>query len=168
MRISDWSSDVCSSELPDGGKGLLVSTLASYDEYQHHRAWTWEHQALVRARFVAGDVSLGDAWRAIRGDTLGRPRGAAALREDVDAMRRRMRSELDRSDASGFDLKQGEGGLVDLEFALQYLVLRDGAQSPSLLRPRDTPGLIDACAAAGVVGEDTANDQNGSAPCRAR
>src|SRR3546814_7011754 len=130
MRISDWSSDVCSSELPDGGKGLLVSTLASYDEYQHHRAWTWEHQALVRARFVAGDVSLGDAWRAIRGDTLGRPRGAAALREDVDAMRRRMRSELDRSDASGFDLKQGEGGLVDLEFALQYLVLRDGAQSP--------------------------------------
>src|SRR3546814_16419484 len=61
------------------------------------------------------------------------------FRSDVDAMRRRMRSELDRSDASGFDLKQGEGGLVDLEFALQYLVLRDGAQSPSLLRPRDTP-----------------------------
>src|SRR3546814_16962619 len=72
-------------------------------------------------------------------------------------MRRRMRSELDRSDASGFDLKQGEGGLVDLEFALQYLVLRDGAQSPSLLRPRDTPGLIDACAAAGVFDEDIAN-----------
>src|SRR5690606_3246477 len=58
---------------PDGGKGLLVSTLASYDEYQHHRAWTWEHQALVRARFVAGDASLGEAWRAIRDDTLGRP-----------------------------------------------------------------------------------------------
>src|SRR3546814_13044766 len=72
-------------------------------------------------------------------------------------MRRRMRSELDRSDASGFDLKQGEGGLADLEFALQYLVLRDGAQSPSLLRPRDTPGLIDACAEAGVFDEDIAN-----------
>src|SRR3546814_16903152 len=68
-------------------------------------------------------------------------------------MRRRMRSELDRSDASGFDLKQGEGGLVDLEFALQYLVLRDGAQSPSPLRPRDTPGLIDACPQAGVFAE---------------
>src|SRR3546814_1548458 len=66
-------------------------------------------------------------------------------------------SDLDRSDASGFDLKQGEGGLVDLEFALQYLVLRDGAQSPSLLRPRDTPGLIDACAEAGVFDEDIAN-----------
>ena len=141
---------------PDGGKGLLVSTLASYDEYQHHRAWTWEHQALVRARFVAGDASLGDAWRAIRDDTLGRPRGAAALREDVDAMRRRMRAELDRSDAGGFDLKQGEGGLVDLEFLLQYLVLRDAAQAPSLLRPRDTPGLIDACAVAELLDADTA------------
>ncbi len=141
---------------PDGGKGLLVSTLASYDDYQHHRAWTWEHQALVRARFVAGDAPLGEAWRAIRDDTLGRPRGAAALREDVDAMRRRMRAELDRSDASGFDLKQGEGGLVDLEFLLQYLVLRDAAQTPSLLRPRDTPGLIDACAQAGLFDDDTA------------
>ncbi|HZW19114.1 MAG TPA: bifunctional [glutamate--ammonia ligase]-adenylyl-L-tyrosine phosphorylase/[glutamate--ammonia-ligase] adenylyltransferase [Luteimonas sp.] len=141
---------------PDGGKGLLVSTLASYDEYQHSRAWTWEHQALVRARFVAGDDTLGDAWRAIRGDTLGRPRGAAALRDDVDAMRRRMRAELDRSDAGGFDLKQGEGGLVDLEFLLQYLVLRDAAQTPSLLRPRDTPGLIDACAEAGLFDDDTA------------
>src|SRR3546814_4903527 len=79
-------------------------------------------------------------------------------------------SDLDRSDASGFDLKQGEGGLVDLEFALQYLVLRDGAQSPSLLRPRDTPGLIDACAEAGVFDEDIANAlreaQIGRASCR--
>ena len=141
---------------PDGGKGLLVSTLSSYDDYQHHRAWTWEHQALVRARFVAGDASLGDAWRAIRDDTLGRPRGGAALREDVDAMRRRMRAELDRSDAVGFDLKQGEGGLVDLEFLLQYLVLRDAAQSPLLLVPRDTPGLVDACIAAGALDEDIA------------
>src|SRR5690606_27642949 len=142
---------------PDGGKGLLVSTLSSYDDYQRHRAWTWEHQALVRARFVAGDATLGDAWRAIREGTLARPRGAAALREDVDAMRRRMRAELDRSDAAGFDLKQGEGGLVDLEFLLQYLVLRDAAQTPSLLRPRDTPGLIDACAQAGLFDRATAS-----------
>ncbi|MDN5781337.1 MAG: bifunctional [glutamate--ammonia ligase]-adenylyl-L-tyrosine phosphorylase/[glutamate--ammonia-ligase] adenylyltransferase, partial [Luteimonas sp.] len=141
---------------PDGGKGLLVSTLSSYDDYQRHRAWTWEHQALVRARFVAGDAPLGDAWRTLRDGTLGRPRGSAALREDVDAMRRRMRAELDRSDAAGFDLKQGEGGLVDLEFLLQYLVLRDAAQAPSLLRPRDTPGLVDACAAAGAFDEGTA------------
>jgi [glutamine synthetase] adenylyltransferase / [glutamine synthetase]-adenylyl-L-tyrosine phosphorylase len=141
---------------PDGGKGLLVSTLSSYDDYQRNRAWTWEHQALVRARCVAGDATLGDAWRAIRDETLARPRGGAALREDVDAMRRRMRAELDRSDASGFDLKQGEGGLVDLEFLLQYLVLRDAAQAPSLLQPRDTPGLIDACAAAAAFDDGTA------------
>src|SRR5690606_1626966 len=59
-------------------------------------------------------------------------------------------------DAGGFDLKQGEGGLVDLEFLLQYLVLRDAAQAPSLLRPRDTPGLVDACADAGLLDDDTA------------
>jgi glutamate-ammonia-ligase adenylyltransferase len=141
---------------PDGGKGLLVSTVSSYADYQRERAWTWEHQALVRARFVAGDAALGEAFARIRDDTLGRPRGAAALREDVDAMRRRMRAELDRSDAGGFDLKQGEGGLVDLEFLLQYLVLRDAASSPALLRPRDTPGLVAACAAAGAFDEATA------------
>ncbi|HVI58088.1 MAG TPA: bifunctional [glutamate--ammonia ligase]-adenylyl-L-tyrosine phosphorylase/[glutamate--ammonia-ligase] adenylyltransferase [Luteimonas sp.] len=141
---------------PDGGKGLLVSTVSSYADYQRQRAWTWEHQALVRARFVAGDAGLGEAFAAIRDGTLGQPRGAAALREDVASMRRRMRAELDRSDAAGFDLKQGEGGLVDLEFLLQCLVLREAASSPSLLRPRDTPGLIDACAAAGVLDDHTA------------
>src|SRR5690606_36869600 len=78
-------------------------------------------------------------------------------REDVDAIRRRMRAELDRRDAAGLDLKHGEGGLVDLEFLLQYLVLRDAAQTPSLLRPRDTPGLIDACAQAGLFDGATAS-----------
>ena len=141
---------------PDGGKGLLVSTLASYDEYQRNRAWTWEHQALVRARCVAGDDDLGAAFRAIRDETLARPRDVQVLRDDVVSMRRRMRGELDRSDAAGFDLKQGEGGLVDLEFLLQYLVLRDAAQHPALLAPRDTPRLIDATAATGAFDPATA------------
>jgi len=141
---------------PDGGQGLLVSTLASYDDYQRERAWTWEHQALVRARFVAGDAPLREAFERIRGETLGRPREEAKLREDVVSMRARMRAELDRGSEGRFDLKQGDGGLVDLEFLLQYLVLRDAAAHPALLLPRATPLLVDALAQAGALDADTA------------
>lgn len=147
---------------PDGGKGLLVSTLPSYDEYQRHRAWTWEHQALVRARCIAGNDGLCVAFRAIRDETLARDRDDARLRADVVSMRRRMRAELDRSSADGFDLKQGEGGLADLEFLLQYLVLRDAARHPQLLVPRDTPGLIDAASAAGSLDAATAAALHGA------
>jgi len=127
---------------PDGAKGLLVSSLASFSEYQRERAWTWEHQALVRARFVAGDATLGAAFEAVRAETLAKPRDTEKLSEEVSSMRTRMRAELDRSDAARFDLKQGEGGLVDLEFLLQFLVLRDSGMHPELLAPRDTPGLL--------------------------
>ena len=134
---------------PDGGKGLLVSSLASYAEYQRERAWTWEHQALVRARFVAGDTSLREVFERVRSETLARVRDDAALRGDVAGMRAKMRAELDRSNAERFDLKQGEGGLVDLEFLLQFLVLRHAAERPALLAPRATPLLIAALADAG-------------------
>ncbi len=140
---------------PDGAKGLLVSTLSSFDDYQRERAWTWEHQALVRVRGVAGEASLLDGFDAVRAVTLARPRDPATLRDDVVSMRRRMRAELDRSDAARFDLKQGVGGLVDLEFLLQYLVLREAATRPTLLVPRDTPGLLDALQAAGVFAAGT-------------
>ncbi|MDH5834322.1 bifunctional [glutamate--ammonia ligase]-adenylyl-L-tyrosine phosphorylase/[glutamate--ammonia-ligase] adenylyltransferase [Luteimonas kalidii] len=138
---------------PDGGQGLLVSTLASYDEYQHERAWTWEHQALVRARFIAGGEALAEAFERIRGDTLARERDPARLRGDVASMRLRMRGELDRSTDTLFDLKQGDGGLVDLEFLLQYLVLREAATHPALLVPRATRPLLDALATARVLPE---------------
>lgn len=141
---------------PDGAKGLLVSSLASYREYQRERAWTWEHQALVRARFVAGDGSLGADFEEVRAQTLARVRDAQAVCADVVAMRRRMRAELDRTDAAAFDLKQGEGGLVDLEFLLQYAVLAHSAGRPAWLRPRSTPGLIDATAASGWLDEEEA------------
>ncbi|MCI4568314.1 bifunctional [glutamate--ammonia ligase]-adenylyl-L-tyrosine phosphorylase/[glutamate--ammonia-ligase] adenylyltransferase [Lysobacter sp. CFH 32150] len=129
---------------PDGAKGLLVSTLASFADYQRERAWTWEHQALVRARGIAGDATLLAEFENVRGGTLARARDDDALRNDIVAMRRKMRAELDRSDAARFDLKQGEGGLVDLEFLLQYLVLRNADAHPHLLAPRDTPGLLRA------------------------
>ncbi len=136
---------------PDGAKGLLVSPLSGFAEYQRQRAWTWEHQALVRARGVAGDAALCARFDAVRGEVLARRRDAGALRDDVVAMRARMRGELDRSAPARFDLKQGEGGLVDLEFLLQFLVLRDAAQAPALLDPRDTPGLLQAACDAGAL-----------------
>ena len=134
---------------PDGAKGLLVSSLSSYREYQRERAWTWEHQALVRARGIAGDESLLAEFDAVRAQTLAQPRDPFKLVEEVGKMRLKMRAELDRSDAARFDLKQGAGGLVDLEFLLQYLVLRESAAHAGLLVPRDTPGLIEALAGAG-------------------
>ena len=134
---------------PDGAKGLLVSSLAQFADYQCARAWTWEHQALVRARCVAGDAALCSEFDALRAQVLGRARAAPSLIDDVAAMRLRMRAELDRSDAAALDVKQGEGGLVDLEFLLQAMVLRDAAAMPALCAPRRTPALIDALHAAG-------------------
>ncbi len=131
---------------PDGGKGTLVSSLASYTEYQRERAWTWEHQALVRARGIAGDAGLLADFDTVRAQTLGRARDRDVLYADVVKMRGRMRTELDRSDAARLDLKQGAGGIVDLEFLLQTGVLDSAASHPQVLQPRDTPRLIDALA----------------------
>ena len=146
---------------PDGAKGLLVSTLGSFSDYQRDRAWTWEHQALVRARCIAGDSALCAAFERVRAGTLARTRDAASLRGDIVAMRRRMRAELDRSDPAGaaggsFDIKQGDGGLVDLEFLLQALVLERAAAHPTLLQPRNTPALIDAMRQVAILDADTA------------
>ena len=140
---------------PDGAKGLLVSSLASFSEYQRERAWTWEHQALVRARFVAGDAALHADFERVRAETLARAREPERVREDVIAMRRRMRAELDRTDAAMFDLKQGEGGLVDLEFLLQALVLEHAQARRELLGPRNTPGLVEAMRFAGIFDANT-------------
>lgn len=138
---------------PDGGKGALVSSLASYREYQRERAWTWEHQALVRARGVAGDADLLADFETVRAQTLSRERAPEALLGDVLKMRQRMRAELDRSDAARMDLKQGSGGVADLEFLLQAGVLLGAATRPALLQPRDTPGLINALTGSGWLPE---------------
>lgn len=139
---------------PDGSKAMLVSTLASFIDYQRERAWTWERQALVRARCAVGDAALCAEFEAARTSILLMSRDADALRADVITMRRKMRAELDRSDARLFDLKQGEGGLVDLEFLLQYLILRDAPAQASLAHPRANDALIRALLAAGVLDED--------------
>ena len=142
---------------PDGSKAMLVSTIGSFPDYQRERAWTWERQALVRARCVAGDDALCAGFEQVRADVLAMPRDADALRDEVAAMRQRMRAELDRSDARVLDLKQGEGGLVDLEFLLQYLVLREAATHPGVTGPRASEALIAVMADAGVMPRDEAD-----------
>ncbi len=116
---------------PDGSKGMLVSSLDGFVEYQQKRAWIWEHQALVRARPVAGDAALMQRFGQWRNVILARQRDPAQVSLEVSRMRQRWRRERDRSDADHIDLKQGHGALLDLEFLLQILVLSH-AHEPSV------------------------------------
>ena len=109
---------------PSGASGLLVTTLEAFAEYQGNAAWTWEHQALLRARGVAGSTNLLTRFNAIRRAVLRQPRDPAGLRREIRDMRERMQAQLDRSDAGQFDLKQGRGGITDIEFMVQYACLR--------------------------------------------
>ena len=124
---------------PGGKSGLLVSSLDAFYRYQCEDAWTWEHQALVRARAVAGDPSCMQRFEAYRCELLSRVRDPQPLRQEVSEMRRKMRDNLDKSNAERFDLKQGVGGVTDIEFIVQYGVLRWAADYPDLLT---TTGLL--------------------------
>jgi glutamate-ammonia-ligase adenylyltransferase len=130
-----------------------VSSLEAFDAYQRSRAWTWEHQALLRARAVAGDAGLGQALGEVRREVLAVPRERGAVLAEVSQMRQRWRAERDRSDESRLDLKQGHGGLLDIEFALQGLVLAHAAAYPQLLASTANASLIDACRRVGVLDE---------------
>ncbi|KZC18000.1 glutamine-synthetase adenylyltransferase [Rhodanobacter sp. FW104-R8] len=136
---------------PDGSKGLLVGSLDAFVAYQQSRAWTWEHQALLRARPVAGDAALNAELAGVRRAILAVPRERATVLAEVGSMRARWRAERDRSDQHRFDLKQGHGGLLDIEFALQGLVLAHAAGQPALLGVTANAGLIEACRVAGLL-----------------
>jgi len=131
---------------PDGDKGMLVRSLKSFASYQAQEAWTWEHQALVRARPVAGDRALAERFGQVRREILCREREPKQLRSDVRAMRERMRKNLDRTRNGWFDLKQGHGGIVDIEFMVQYLVLRWVARYPALADWTDNVRLLETLA----------------------
>lgn len=142
---------------PDGSKGLLVGSLEAFVAYQESRAWTWEHQALLRAWPVAGDPALNAELIEVRRRTLAVPRDRAGVLTEVSNMRRRWRAERDRSDAGQIDLKQAQGGLLDIEFALQGLVLAHAAQFPGLLSTTANSGLIELCRNAGLLDTAQAN-----------
>jgi glutamate-ammonia-ligase adenylyltransferase len=134
---------------PDGAKGLLVSPLSAFRDYQLQRAWVWEHPALERARPVAGPSAMRDAFVKVRGEVLQSRRSTDEVQQQVGRMRARWRRELDRSSHERFDLKQGRGGLVDIEFLLQGLLLAHAAVHPQITDAATTPALI-----AAMVGAD--------------
>ena len=136
---------------PDGRSGLLVSSTDAFERYQEENAWTWEHQALLRARAVAGSAEIAKEFERIRRDTLTTRVRRDRLRDDVIEMRQRMRSKLDRSDGEHFDLKHGRGGIGDIEFLVQYLVLDRAAAHPDVIFYSDNIRQLDALAAAGCV-----------------
>ncbi|MFN2309533.1 MAG: bifunctional [glutamate--ammonia ligase]-adenylyl-L-tyrosine phosphorylase/[glutamate--ammonia-ligase] adenylyltransferase [Gammaproteobacteria bacterium] len=141
---------------PSGASGLLVTGLPAFADYQRSEAWTWEHQALVRARPVAGDAALAAAFAAVRREVLGRPRDGATVQREVREMRERMRQELASRDPARFDLKQGTGGIADIEFMVQYLVLRYAHGHPTLLDWSDNIRLLDTLGAEGLLAPDEA------------
>jgi glutamate-ammonia-ligase adenylyltransferase len=122
---------------PNGNSGMLVTSLEAFERYQKNDAWTWEHQALLRARAVAGDPVVIARFEVIRREVLGQPRDPEKLRNEVRDMREKMRESLDKSKPGQFDIKQGRGGIADIEFMVQYCVLRWANQYPDLLEWTD-------------------------------
>lgn len=135
---------------PDGASGLLVSPVSSFEKYQLNAAWIWEHQALTRARFCAGDTAIGERFEALRERVLRQPRDVAKLEEEVMSMRRRMR-EAHPNRSQMFDLKHDEGGMIDIEFMVQYLVLRHACDHPQLTGDIGNIALLKLAAQLGLI-----------------
>jgi glutamate-ammonia-ligase adenylyltransferase len=142
---------------PNGNSGMMVSSMKTFEGYQNQRAWTWEHQALVRARVVAGDARVDARFEAVRREILARPREVAKLRAEVVEMREKMRGNLDKSKSGQFDLKQGRGGIVDIEFMVQYAVLRWASVHPDLLGWTDNIRLLETLSRLGLLSGDSAD-----------
>jgi glutamate-ammonia-ligase adenylyltransferase len=140
---------------PNGASGLLVSSLDAFAEYQRRSAWTWENQALVRARVVTGGDEIVRQFERIRSGVLARPREAGKLCKEVVEMRRRMRDELDKSNDRQVDLKHCRGGIVDVEFMVQCGTLLWSDEHTEILRHTDNLGSLEAFSRAGLMsGED--------------
>jgi [glutamine synthetase] adenylyltransferase / [glutamine synthetase]-adenylyl-L-tyrosine phosphorylase len=141
---------------PNGKGGFLITGIDAFETYQHENAWTWEHQALLRARAVAGDPALCARFEAVRRRALTFDVRLATLRTDVMEMRARMRRELSEADSGQFDLKQDAGGIADIEFLVQYWVLAEAHRNPCLIEYSDNIRQLEALARSGVVPESTA------------
>jgi glutamate-ammonia-ligase adenylyltransferase len=143
---------------PNGNSGLLVSSLKAFENYQQNEAWTWEHQALIRARAVAGDPETIAGFEKIRRQVLTIRRDAQKLQAEVRDMREKMRESLDKTSESHFDLKQGAGGIADIEFMVQYAVLRWAVDYPDLLVWTDNARLLETLASNGLIEQSEFED----------
>lgn len=137
---------------PDGASGLMVSSLSSFEKYQKESAWTWEHQALTRARFCAGDKKMGERFEAIRDKILRQSRDPLILGRDVLDIRKKMH-DAHPNRSSLFDLKHDTGGMIDIEFIVQYLVLEYAAAYPELTSNIGNIALLVLCEKIGLIPE---------------
>ena len=154
---------------PSGAAGLLVSSLGAFARYQENEAWTWEHQALVRARVLVGSEDVGRAFEQVRASILGKKRDLPTLRQEVSEMRAKMRDNLgSKSTAAGtganafestapFDLKQDAGGIVDIEFMVQYAALAWSETHPPLLRWTDNIRILEELEHEGLMPAEDAS-----------
>ena len=139
---------------PSGNSGMLVSSLAAFEKYQREDAWTWEHQALVRSRVVAGDTELAAAYELVRKNTLQQKRDTQLLSAEVREMREKMRKHLGKDAKDGkFSLKQGSGGIVDIEFMVQFAVLAWSHNHPEISRWSDSIRILESLAQSGLISE---------------
>lgn len=159
QRLNHWFNTLTNAGLlyetdlqlrPDGNSGLLVSSVQAFAEYQQHKAWVWEHQALSRARFVAGDASIGEAFERIRLDTLKQVRDPQILKQAVLEMREKMR-QAHPAKPNLFDIKHGKGGVIDVEFMVQYLVIAYAHQYQALTKNIGNIALLGLAAEYGLI-----------------
>jgi [glutamine synthetase] adenylyltransferase / [glutamine synthetase]-adenylyl-L-tyrosine phosphorylase len=164
QRISSWFNTLTSAGLlyetdlqlrPDGNSGLLVSSVEAFREYQLHKAWVWEHQALTRARFVAGDASIGAVFEQIRFEVLTQTRDAEKLKTEVIAMREKIRAA--QTFVTGmFDIKHSTGGIIDVEFLVQYLVLIYSNKNQQFAENKGNISLLKQLGALQIIDMDLA------------
>ncbi|HEX5769073.1 MAG TPA: bifunctional [glutamate--ammonia ligase]-adenylyl-L-tyrosine phosphorylase/[glutamate--ammonia-ligase] adenylyltransferase, partial [Burkholderiales bacterium] len=159
QRLNTWVSSRTSSGIlfetdlelrPSGASGLLVSSIAAFERYQNESAWVWEHQALTRARYCAGDADVGDKFEAIRQRILTRKRDPKPLKAEILAMRDKLHAA--HPNTSGlFDVKHDAGGMIDIEFAVQFLVLGFSSEFPSLTGNLGNIALLSMAADHGLI-----------------
>jgi glutamate-ammonia-ligase adenylyltransferase len=147
---------------PSGKGGMLITGLQAFGDYQRSEAWTWEHQALLHARAVAGAPALRAAFESLRIALLTHHVRRDTLQDEVRTMRERMRRELDRSGSDGFDLKQGRGGIADIEFLAQYWALREAARHPAVAMFSDTIRELETLASGDLVPQATVDALTGA------
>ncbi|MGP1718588.1 MAG: bifunctional [glutamate--ammonia ligase]-adenylyl-L-tyrosine phosphorylase/[glutamate--ammonia-ligase] adenylyltransferase [Methylophilus sp.] len=159
QRLNTWFNTITNAGLlyetdlqlrPDGNSGLLVSSVTAFNEYQESKAWVWEHQAITRARFVAGEPAVGKQFESIRLEVLKTRRKQADIQPQIIDMRQKMRASH-RFDAAKFDLKHEAGGIIDVEFMVQYLVLLHAAEYPVLTENKGNIALLGVLADNGLI-----------------
>ena len=138
---------------PSGDAGLLGCSFTAFENYQLNEAWTWEKQALVRSRAVFGEQKLRDEFETIRHNVLSAPRDLVQLKQDVCEMREKMYEHLAKHDDAQFNIKTDQGGITDIEFIAQYLVLAHSPQQPALTRWSDNVRIFEIMAEYGVISD---------------